>query len=111
MVTAAEPKAEPHARPIEAYAWTVAVAGTIGVAGIVVVVAIVGAIAPEAPIVRTETMTPDAGPAMHVGGRVNISDGARQGLRPGKPDRAGGVGEKPRRRQHGGARQGAKGFL
>src|SRR5262245_20868459 len=74
-VMAAEAKAEPNARSIEADAWPV-VARTVGVARIVVVVAVVVGIAPEAAIVRTEAMMPEARPAMHLVGRVDISDGA-----------------------------------
>src|SRR3954454_11904087 len=104
MAEAAEAKAEPDARSIEADARTV-VARAVGVAWLVIVVAVVGAIAPEATIVRTETVMPDARPAMHLVGRVNISDGAQNGRRAGNHKRAGGRSKRPPGRQHGGARQ------
>src|SRR4051794_32636612 len=106
---AAEAEPEPDARSIEANARTVE-ARSVGVARIVVVVA-VGAIAPEASIMRTEAMMPEARPAVHLVDSVDISNRALHGLCARKPDSAGGLSKKPGRRQDGGARQDAKGFL
>src|SRR5262249_34500682 len=104
---AAEPKAERHAGSIEA--WTVETRTV--VARTVIVVAVVVGIAPEAAVMRTEAMMPDAWPAMHLVGHTGISDGALHGLRARKPDGARRLSEEPRGRQHGGACQDANGFL
>src|SRR5262245_38768118 len=109
-VMAAEPKAESDAWSIEADAWTV-VARTVRIARFVVVLAVLVRTAAEAAIRRTKPMMPDARPAMNLVGHVRISDGAPHALRARKPDGAGGLSEESRRRQHGGARQDAKGFV
>jgi hypothetical protein len=107
MTAWADAKAELHTRSIEpdsrSVSWTI-------VAGIVVV-AVVVPIAPEAAVVRSIAMMPDARPAMHLVGGVDISDSALDGLRTRKPDGAGGLSEESRRREDGGASQDAKRFL
>src|SRR5690349_7071695 len=92
---AADPKAESDAWSIEADAGTV-VAGAVGVARTIVVVAVVVRTAPEAAIMWTEAMMPDAWPAMHLVGHSGISDGALHGLRARKADGAGGLSEESR---------------